>query len=75
MRNTTRVRLFLFLVLVGVLVGVLATPAGQVAFAAPQCEWCDAKYDSCLAQICCTQCHGSEPCCDSLTASCYANCI
>jgi hypothetical protein len=75
MRNTTRVRLFLLLVLVGALAGVFATPAGQVASAAPLCEWCDNKYDACLARTCCTQCNGSDPCCANLVANCWANCI
>ena len=79
MEKTTRVRLFLFLVLVGVLVGVFATPAGQVALAAPPCEACDLRWENCVNQTCtyqaCLQCQGNPDCCDSLVASCYAVCI
>lgn len=81
MKKTTRVRLFLFLVLVGVLVGVFGTPTGQVALAAPPCSSCEAKWENCVNQTCCTscqgciQCQGDFDCCDNLVASCWAVCI
>ena len=81
MRNPTRVRLFLLLVLVGVLAGVFTTPAGQVALAAPPCSVCDNRWESCISQTCCgtctacQQCQGNWDCCDNLVASCYAVCI
>ncbi len=74
MTKTTRVRLFLLLVLAGVLVGVFATPAGQVAIAAPPCEYCDTKWENCLEQTCCTQCQGDYNCCWNLVSGCYAWC-
>lgn len=80
MRNATRVRLFLFLVLVGVLAGVFITPAGQVAMAAPPCSSCEYRWDACVSQTCCSscftcqQCQGDLGCCDSLVANCWNNC-
>ena len=75
MKKTTRVRVFLLLVLLGMLAGVFSTPAVQVAVAAPPCDYCDTKLENCLNQTCCTQCHGDDTCCRNLVASCYAWCI
>jgi len=81
MKNATRVRLFLVLVLLGVLAGVFATPAAQVAVAAPPCDLCETRFDNCLNQTCCgtctpcQQCQGNLNCCESLVAGCFASCI
>jgi hypothetical protein len=75
MTRTTRLRLFSLLVLLGVLAGVFTTPAVQTATAAPPCDYCEAKFESCLARTCCTQCNGNDTCCRNLVASCWASCI
>jgi hypothetical protein len=81
MEKTTRARLFLFLVLVGVLAGVFAAPSGQVALAVPpNCLGCELRWQNCVNQTCCSSCQrcidcqGDPECCDNLLANCFDNC-
>lgn len=75
MNKSTRIRLFLVLVLLGVLAGVFATPGAQVAVAAPPCDYCDRQFEDCLDGIRWPACNGDSACCWSHVASCYAWCI
>jgi hypothetical protein len=74
MSRQTRVRLFSFLVLLGVLVGVLAAPVAPNAYAAPCCSSCDHRFDSCLAGTLYPECGGDPGCCDLKVSSCWRWC-
>ena len=74
MTKPTRVRLFLVLVLLGVVAGIVATPASQVAVAAPPCDYCDRKYEGCLEGTIYPICQSDPTCCWNYVASCYAWC-
>jgi hypothetical protein len=74
MSQQVRVKLFLLVILLGALAGVLGMPATQVASAAPPCEYCDYKQESCLNGTCCSSCAQNATCCQNLVASCYAFC-
>ena len=74
MTKPTRVRLFLALVLLGVVAGIVATPATQVAVAAPPCEICDYRYEACLEGTLFIDCNSDPACCWNHVANCYAWC-
>lgn len=74
MTQRMRVQLFLVLVLLGVVVGIIATPATQVAVAAPPCSYCDYQWDGCLEGTLFASCNGDSACCWSHVANCYAWC-
>jgi hypothetical protein len=71
----TRTKLLLLVILLGVVAGILAMPGAQMVAAAPPCEYCDYKYESCLNGTCCTGCAQDWTCCHNLVASCYAFCV
>jgi hypothetical protein len=74
MTKPTRVRLFLALMLLGVVAGIVATPATEVAVAAPPCEICDSRLEECYAGTLWPSCNGDPACCWNQVASCYAWC-
>ena len=74
MARQTRIRLFSLLVLLGVLAGILVTPASQTAYAAPCCTDCDARFNACLSGILYTYCGGVYWCCAQATDACYRYC-
>jgi hypothetical protein len=78
MTRQTRIRLFSLLVLLGVLAGVLATPAEQSnAYAAPCCSSCDYQYDSCVSGGgIYPSCNGDPACCEKIVMqNCWRWCI
>ena len=74
MNRRTRNRLFLFLLLLGVVAGIIATPAGQSAYAGPCCEQCSALYEGCLEGTIYTACQMDPYCCLVRTESCFWTC-
>lgn len=74
MTRQTRVRLFSLLVLLGVLAGILVTPAEQNAYAAPCCSSCDLRYEGCLVGTYYAYCNCDPVCCDAAVANCYSWC-
>ena len=74
MSRQTRIRLFSLLMLLGVLAGILVTPAEQNAYAATCCTSCDYQMDSCLAGTMYPWCYGDLKCCEKAVAHCYSLC-
>lgn len=74
MTKQTRVRLFSLLVLLGVLAGILITPASQTADAAICCEACEARYQSCLNGTLYPACGGADPCCYNSVSCLHTYC-
>jgi hypothetical protein len=73
MSRQTRTRVFSFLMLLGVLTGILALPV-QNADAAICCSSCDSRYYSCLAGRWYLECNGDPSCCDEKVSGCWAVC-
>lgn len=75
MTRQTRNRLFSLVLLLGVLGGILSTPAVRNADAAVCCEACQSLYDSCLAGTIYKACNGDQTCCFNRTQSCWPGCL
>ena len=75
MTRQTRIRLFSLLVLLGVLVGVLATPVTENAYAAPCCSSCDNRELACIQGTLYPECGGNHDCCFSKVANCWNWCL
>jgi hypothetical protein len=75
MSRQTRNRLFLFVLLLAALAGVLATPAGQSAYAAPCCEQCQMLYEGCLQGTFYSTCKKDPSCCAMRTDNCFWTCV
>lgn len=74
MTRQTRIRLFSLLVLLGVLAGILATPATENAYAAPCCSSCDYRELACIQGTLYPECGGNPDCCFSKVATCWRWC-
>lgn len=74
MTRQTRFRLFSLLVLFGLLMGILATPSTQNAYAAPCCSYCDETELACNEGWAYPECGGDPSCCFSKVASCWRWC-
>lgn len=74
MTRNTRLRLFSVLVLLGVLMGILATPTEQSnAYAGICCEVCDTRLQNCFAGITFPECMGDTNCCYT-KVTCWSSC-
>lgn len=74
MTRQTRVRAFSVIVLLVALVGILATPATQNAYAAPCCSSCDYREAACLNGTLYLECGGDGACCFNKVANCWRWC-
>lgn len=75
MERKTWNRWFIVVLLLGTLVGVLASPAEQVAHAAVCCENCELFYQGCLEGTFYPSCGGDPTCCGIQTDSCFRSCV
>lgn len=74
MTRQTRNRLFSLLILLGVLAGILATPAEQNAYAWICCEACQGLYERCVEKGGGGCIPGDGICCAIRYDSCFMTC-
>lgn len=74
MTRNTRLRLFSVLVLLGVLLGVVATPTEQSnAYAGICCEVCETRLQNCYSGATYPECMGDYNCCRT-KITCWSSC-
>lgn len=74
MTRQNRIRLFSLLVLLGLLAGILVTPATQNAYAMPCCSYCDYREQACINGILYPECGGEPGCCLDKVMGCWRWC-
>lgn len=74
MSKRTRARLLSFVLLLGVLTGVLATPDSQKASATQCCETCIFIFEHCQSATTQGPCYGEYWCCAERASVCDQDC-